>query len=69
MKLGIKSLETCLRIGSTKMLENKRSMFRTWHNKVFPKSVLKDITERALNSNEESRLKIKMLNIMEEKVL
>lgn len=58
-----------MRIGSTKMLENKRSMFRTWHNKVFPKSVLKDITERALNSNEESRLKIKMLNIMEEKVL
>jgi hypothetical protein len=47
------------------MLQNKRTLFRTWHNKVFSKSILKDIAERALTANEKSRIKLKTLGIME----
>jgi hypothetical protein len=45
-----------------------RKMFRSWHNNAFPKSVLKDITERALQLHEESRIKIKVIGTMEEKI-
>lgn len=36
---------------------------------MFPKQILKDITQRAMNVHEESRVKIKTLNIMEERVI
>lgn len=29
-----------------------RKMFRTWHNNAFPKMVLSDITQRALQVNQ-----------------
>lgn len=51
------------------MRENQKFMFRRWHNSVFPKTVLRDITERALRINEESRIKIQTLNKMDEELL
>ena len=36
---------------------------------MFPKSVLKDITQRAMNKHEESRLKLKVLGAAEEQVI
>ena len=69
VKIGVKSLDNCCRIGSLKMQENKRNFFRTWHSRVFPKSVLRELTERAMCKNEESRLRLRSLSAMEEGVL
>jgi hypothetical protein len=69
VKLGIATLENCLRIGSSKMLANKRQLFRRWHSNAFPKSILRDLTERALSAHAESRTRLKVLNTMEETVL
>lgn len=69
VKLGIKSIENCLNIGNAKIFENKRKFFRLWHNKAFPKHILRDLTQRALNVNEESRIRLKALGVMEEKIL
>lgn len=43
-------------------------MFRSWHNNVFPKDVLKDITERALLANNHSKIRLQILGAMEEKI-
>jgi hypothetical protein len=51
------------------MRQNKRTLFRKWHNNAFPKSILKDITERALKANENSRIRLKILGIMSDKLL
>ena len=44
-------------------------MFNRWHSNIFPKSVLRDIAERALIAFEQSRIRIKTLNTMEEQVI
>lgn len=52
VKLGIKTFANFVNLAESKMMMNKRCLFRAWHNKAFPKSILKDITERALAANE-----------------
>lgn len=52
VKLGVKTFQNCLNISDLKMKENMRKLFRFWHNNAFPKEILKDITERALQANE-----------------
>jgi hypothetical protein len=51
------------------MSENIRKMFRKWHNNAFPKTVLRDITERALQAHTESGIRIKTIGAMDEKIL
>lgn len=43
VKIGIKSFSNCLNVAEIKMKQNKRALFRKWHNNVFPKAILKDI--------------------------
>jgi len=64
VKLGVKTFRNCLNLSTIKMKENMRKMFRLWHNNAFAKYVLKDITERALQVHEESRIIIKTLGAM-----
>lgn len=65
VKLGVKTFQNCLDLSTLKIMSNIRKMFRTWHNNAFPKLVLSDITERALQVNQESRTKLKALSVMD----
>jgi len=51
VKLGVKTFGNCILIAEARMKENQRRLFRQWHHNAFPKSVLRDITERALIMN------------------
>lgn len=69
VKLGIKTFANCINTADFKMKQNMRKMFHLWHNNAFPKSVLKDITERALTMSHESKTRLQILGSMEEKIL
>ena len=51
VKLGTNILANCIHTATFKVKERMRSFFRIWNSNVFPRSVLKDIAERALIIN------------------
>ena len=51
VKLGTNILANCIHTATFKVKERMRSFFRIWNSNVFPRSVLKDIAERALIVN------------------
>lgn len=68
VKLGTNILANCIHTATFKVKERMRSFFRIWNSNVFPRSVLKDIAERALIVNQQSRIRIKILGMMQEKI-